>query len=243
MTRDVEVTDRRRWVRWTVEAAALVIVGTAIFGAVRLHSSDSADEATTGPVPPRPTASSSAPGGSEPRGAGRVAEPDEPTAPAGSSSAVERSVPVHLTVPAIGVSADLLRLGLRKDRTVEVPAPSQAEYPGWYELGTLPGQVGSAVILGHVDSTTGPAVFYELRSLEPGDLVDVRLDDGAVAHFAVEDVLSYLNEDFPARKVYTSHGYRALNLVTCGGEYDEARGGYQSNVVVYTRWTSTTPAA
>ena len=62
-------------------------------------------------------------------------------------------------------------------------------------------------------------------------------------HFEVEDVLSHPNKEFSARKVYTSQGYRALNLVTCGGEYDEARGGYQSNVVAYTRWTSTTPAA
>jgi hypothetical protein len=152
-------------------------------------------------------------------------------------------VPVHLSVPAIGVSADLLRLGLQEDRTVEVPAPSDSEYPGWYRLGASPGQLGSAVILGHVDSTTGPAVFYELRSLERGDRVDVRLEDGAVAHFAVEGVRSYPNEEFPARKVYTSQGYRALNLVTCGGEYDKTRGGYQSNVVAYTRWTSTSPAA
>lgn len=150
---------------------------------------------------------------------------------------------MHLTIPAIGVSQRLLRLGLRPDRTVEVPSPADADYPGWYRLGTSPGQIGSAVILGHVDSLTGPAVFYELRSLEKGNRVDVRLADGSVAHFAVQDVVTYPNRDFPARKVYASPGYRALNLVTCGGAYDKGRGGYQSNVVAYTRWTGTTSGA
>lgn len=234
--------------------AALAMVGAALLGAVRLRSSDAAlapvNDSVTGsvsvssdaPVPPRPTAAPSRTGAAAPP-PGPVPERADGRTPTRSPFPVERSVPVHLSVPAIGVSTDLLRLGLQEDRTVEVPAPSDSEYAGWYRLGTSPGQLGSAVILGHVDSTTGPAVFYELRSLERGDRVDVRLDGGAVAHFAVEDVLTYPNEAFPARKVYTSQGYRGLNLVTCGGEYDKARGGYQSNVVAYTRWTSTSPAA
>jgi sortase (surface protein transpeptidase) len=141
------------------------------------------------------------------------------------------------------VSEPLLRLGLQPDRTVEVPAPKDAAYPGWYELGPTPGQVGSSVILGHVDSLRGPAVFYRLRTLEHGNHVDVRLDSGVVAHFEVQKVVTYPNEDFPARTVYGSHGYPALNLVTCGGAYDRDNGGYQSNVVAYTRLVATTPAS
>jgi sortase (surface protein transpeptidase) len=155
--------------------------------------------------------------------------------------AASPSRPVQLSIPAIGVSKRLLRLGLRRDGTVEVPASGDASFPGWFRLGPVPGQVGSAVILGHVDSVRGPAVFYELRSLARGNRVDVRLEDGAVVHFEVQKVATYPNADFPARKVYASRGARALNLVTCGGTYEKENGGYQSNVVVFTRLVDTTP--
>ena len=106
-----------------------------------------------------------------------------------------------------------------------------------------PGQKGSAVILGHVDSYQGPAVFFQLRSLQAGDRVDVTLADGVVAHFAVDSVAMYQKEDFPAQEVYGSHGYPALQLVTCGGTFDTQTRHYLSNVVVYTTLVSTTPAA
>lgn len=92
-------------------------------------------------------------------------------------------------------------------------------------------------MLGHVDSKHGPAVFYRLRNLKPADRVAVRLSDGMVAHFEVTRVVSYANEAFPADEVYDGNVDRpVLNLVTCGGEYDRAAGGYQSNVVVYTKY-------
>jgi Sortase domain len=172
-----------------------------------------------------------------------TATPSPSVTPAPSPRAVEPRVPpVSLSIPAIGVSRQLLRLGLRPDKTVEVPSSRDADFPGWYRLGPSPGQVGSAVILGHVDSVRGPAVFYELRSLVPGNRVDVRLRNGTVAHFAVKRVATYPNAEFPARKVYASHGVRALNLVTCGGVYDKSNGGYQSNVVAYTRLVGATAA-
>lgn len=155
---------------------------------------------------------------------------------------VDRSLPVELRIPAIGVATSLSTLGLNLDGTVQVPIIPQRA--GWFRLGPTPGQVGSAVILGHVDSYDGPAVFYRLRYLQPGDQVAVSLADGAVAHFAVTKVETYPNEDFPARQVYAaSGGARALQLVTCGGEYDAANDGYQSNVVIYTSLVATTPAA
>lgn len=155
------------------------------------------------------------------------AAPASPTQP-------PRVPPVRLRIPAIGVSQDLLRLGLNADKTVQVPTSAQADLPGWYRLGPAPGQVGSAVVLGHVDSVRGPAVFYRLRSLVAGDRVKVDLRDGTVATFKVQRVATYLNEEFPARKVYASRGYPALQLVTCGGEYDPET-GYTANVVAYTR--------
>lgn len=118
--------------------------------------------------------------------------------------------------------------------------PEDPLLAGWYAPGTTPGAVGSAVILGHVDSADGPAVFYRLSQLGKGDRVQVALVDGSTAVFVVRSVTTYANDKFPARLVYTSHGHRELNLVTCGGDYDADRGGYQANVVVNARWVSGT---
>jgi hypothetical protein len=143
--------------------------------------------------------------------------------------------PVRIGIPAIQVSADVTSLGLNRNGTVEVPEdPDDA---GWYRKGPRPGESGSAVILGHVDSKVGPAVFYRLKNLDLGDQIAVGLEDGTVAHFEVARVAQYANEDFPRQKVYAGTPDRpALNLVTCGGKYDPAAGGYQSNVVVYTTY-------
>jgi LPXTG-site transpeptidase (sortase) family protein len=147
-----------------------------------------------------------------------------------------RSVPVELSIPAIGVSVPLSELGLNPDHTVQVPTNFQE--PGWYEYGPSPGQLGSSVILGHVDSYKGPAVFFQLRSLRPGDRVYVSLADGVITQFAVRQVTMYLKANFPTLQVYGSHGYSALQLVTCGGVFDSQTGHYLSNVVVYTSLVS-----
>src|SRR5680860_653176 len=153
---------------------------------------------------------------------------------------VARSAPVALRIPAIDVSVSLSTLGLNPDNTVQVPTKFQE--PGWYRLGPAPGQVGSAVILGHVDDKAGPAVFYRLKSLRAGDKVEVSLASGLVVHFVVTKVATYLKAQFPARLVYASRGYSALQLVTCGGQFDTHAGSYLSNVVVYTTLVSTTPS-
>jgi hypothetical protein len=154
------------------------------------------------------------------------------TPPAAASPQVARSVPVSLRIPAIGVDARLTQLGLNLDRTVQVPGDFGV--PGWYRLGPSPGQRGSAVILGHIDSYRGPAVFYRLRDLHRGDRVDVRLADGVALRFAVDEVVMYPKTAFPDRLVYGPVRYSALNLVTCGGVFDHATRSYLSNVVVYT---------
>lgn len=170
-----------------------------------------------------------------------AAPPVEP-APAAPEQPEQPALPEHLSIPAIGVSTDLVRLGLRPDDTVQVPRV--AARAGWFELGPAPGQPGASVVLGHVDSAAGPAVFHRLAELRPGDRLQVRLDDGSVAGFAVRRVATYANEDFPARQVYAGDpDRRALNLVTCGGSYDADRGGWQANVVVFTELVSTVPAA
>ncbi|CAN5510111.1 hypothetical protein BH11ACT8_BH11ACT8_30660 [soil metagenome] len=162
--------------------------------------------------------------------------PTPATEPATASGADRRppARPTGLQIPAIDVTTELVSLGLQADRTVEVP--DDPDRAGWYRLGARPGATGAAVILGHVDSTEGPAVFARLSSLRRGDLVRVDLADGGRISFAVSAVHTYPNAAFPATRVYRSRGgHHDLNLVTCGGAYDRDNGGYQSNVVVYTR--------
>jgi sortase (surface protein transpeptidase) len=152
-------------------------------------------------------------------------------------SPAARSLPVTLSIPAIGLTVALSQLGLNPNGTVEVPTNFQE--PGWYRYGPAPGQLGSAVILGHVDSYLGPAVFFKLRALRPGDQVEVALADGVTTHFVVRQVAMYTKAHFPTLLVYGSHGYSGLQLVTCGGVFDTQTRSYLSNVVVYTSLVAT----
>jgi len=151
---------------------------------------------------------------------------------------VERSTPVSLRIPAIALSVPLSTLGLNPDGTVQVP--DNDTEPGWFRLGPSPGQPGSAVILGHVDSYQGPGIFFNLRALRANGLVQVTLTDGAVITFAVTSVIQYPKAQFPASEVYQSQGTSTLHLVTCGGVFDPATGHYLSNVVVSTVFVSAT---
>ncbi len=145
-----------------------------------------------------------------------------------------------LRIPAIGVDVSLSTLGVNPDHTVQVPTNFQQ--PGWFGLGPSPGQVGSAVILGHVDSYKGPAVFFRIRTLRAGDQVNVTLANGAIAHFTVTTVAMYTKDQFPAQQVYAPHGGSTLQLVTCGGAFDTHTRSYLSNIVAYTTLTTTTTA-
>lgn len=159
--------------------------------------------------------------------------PVEPVEQSHSTPEPGTSRPVGLSIPVIDVDARIAGVALNPDRTVEVP--SDPRLTGWYRLGPAPGTPGSAVILGHVDSPAGPAVFARLRHLVRGDLVHVAGADGSTATFRVTRVATYPNESFPAQEVYAAPGPgRRLRLVTCGGDY-EPGDGYQANVVVYTR--------
>jgi len=140
-------------------------------------------------------------------------------------------VPVRIGIPAIGVTSSLDRLGRAPDKTVQVP--SRWEVAGWYAPGTRPGDPGSAVILGHVDSKRGPAVFYRLRELRRGDLVEVARADGSTVRFAVQRTEQYDKRRFPTDEVYYPTLTPALRLVTCGGEFDATVGHYRSNIIVF----------
>ena len=186
-------------------------------------------------------ASTSAPGRSagtvEPsREPSRTAEPSRTSEP--GSSAPYRSdrtfqkvaVPVRVRIPTIGVRSTLARLGRAPDGTVEVPR--RWEQAGWYAGGFRPGQPGPAVVLGHVDSHNGRAVFYELRRLRPGATVLVDRADHTTARFRVTRVERYRKTRFPSDLVYFPTLEPSLRLVTCGGSFDPASGHYRDNVIV-----------
>jgi hypothetical protein len=153
--------------------------------------------------------------------------------------ALPRSVPFHLTVPRVGIDTDLMVLGQAPDRTVEVPPDVDDSPAGWYGLGSSPGEPGPAVVLGHVDSHTGPAVFFNLGSMRAGDEVSVLRRDGTRATFTVDRVARYAKSDFPTRAVYGDTGQATLRLVTCGGRFDRDGGGYTENVIVFATLSGT----
>ncbi|HVB70188.1 MAG TPA: sortase [Acidimicrobiales bacterium] len=150
----------------------------------------------------------------------------------GSSGFAKRSRPIHLTIPKLGISVPLSELGLNKDHSVQVP--TNFAIPGWYKYGPSPGQESSAVILGHVDSYLGPAVFFHLADLRLGNHVIVKAADGKTFTFRVIGLREYSKSTFPDRLVYGPRKYAALQLVTCGGVFDRQTGHYLSNIVVFT---------
>jgi sortase (surface protein transpeptidase) len=150
--------------------------------------------------------------------------------------AIPRSGPEKLEIPALGVNIAVGRLGLQPDGEVEVPATTHTV--GWFDDGATPGQIGSAVILGHVDSYLGPGIFFELKTLKANDVIIVTLANGTVTRFRVNKVVQYAKTGFPDRLVFGSHGTRSLQLVTCGGPFDSATGHYLANIVVFSRLVS-----
>ncbi len=144
--------------------------------------------------------------------------------------------PLRVRIPEIGVIAALVPLGLNADGTLEVPRYEEA---GWYAHGSRPGDPGPAVIAAHVDSTTGPAVFYRLEELKPGHAVHVDYDDGTVT-FAVRESQTFTKSAFPTDRVYgTTHGPE-LRLITCDGTFDRTGRSYTSNLVVWVDLAATT---
>jgi hypothetical protein len=141
------------------------------------------------------------------------------------------ATPVRIDIPAIDVSSELDRLGRGSDGAIEPPPDWHTA--GWYRDGVAPGQRGPAVILGHVDSTTGPAVFYRLRELDPGDEIDILLEGGSTARFVVRRSAHYPKARFPTGEVYLPTPEPTLRLITCGGAFDRAAASYRENLVVF----------
>jgi sortase (surface protein transpeptidase) len=156
---------------------------------------------------------------------GPIAAPPQSAQPALVAS------PVSLTIPLIGVKTQLITLGLAAGGALQVP--STTAVAGWYTGSPRPGAIGSAIIVGHIDSVNGPGVFFRLPELRHGDDVYIKRADGSTAEFRVTSVQTYLKDQFPTATVYGPTPDAELRLITCGGAFDSATGHYLSNIVVY----------
>ncbi|WP_436764026.1 class F sortase [Streptosporangium sp. V21-05] len=193
--------------------------------------------ASTGPAAPgggSDTASPSpAPGTSGATTPGPVwsAVPGQVAVPPTPSPGARHAEPALLTIPALGVRSDLERLLIGPGG--ELTPPRAFDRAGWYASGVRPGDTGPAVIAGHVDSESGPAVFAGLRRLRGGDEIHIDRADGTRVRFEVDTVRTAAKADFPTGDVYGATPDAQLRLITCGGRFDGERGHYTDNVIVF----------
>jgi LPXTG-site transpeptidase (sortase) family protein len=156
--------------------------------------------------------------------------PAPSTATAGVNEPAQSILPVRLRIPAIGVDSRLEKLGVSRRGRLQPPVDPQRA--GWFPGSAVPGEIGSAVIAGHRDSLVGPAVFWRLTDLRPGDKITVTRSDGVVERFEVAQIHRVPRASFPTEQVYGATPDRLLRLITCGGLYDHVHGRYLDNVLV-----------
>ncbi|MFC3501008.1 class F sortase [Micromonospora krabiensis] len=209
---------------WRAAGTAVVLLLVAMTGAGMLGA---AMKPHSVPRPPQPLAQAG------PEGTGPT-EADQPAEAAPTATGLPRSAPTTITIPRIGVDAQIMSLGTNPDGTVQVPPLDQAQFAGWYEPGPSPGEVGNAVVMGHVDSAKlGPAVFFDLGAMQAGDTLTVKRADGRTLTFRVDSVRSYPKTAFPTELVYGPSDRPGLRVVTCGGLFDETARSYLNNVIVF----------
>ena len=223
--------------RRNIAVAASVVL--ALFGAVvvllGMHGTGG---------PPQPPANAgqtlSASASPTPAAAGPVTRDRVPSPSAAAKQAggtdvkpvLTPSPPVALDIPSIGVrTSNFVNLALAADGSLQ--APQDFSSVGWYTAGPSPGQLGPAILGGHVDSHNGPAIFYRLGALRPGARVTVRRDDGSTATFSIDRVQRFPKDHFPTALVYGSTNRAELRLITCGGSFDQKSGHYVDNVVAF----------
>ncbi|MFD8022214.1 class F sortase [Streptomyces lavendulae] len=177
--------------------------------------------------------------GKEITGVPPVAAPGGTGGPVGPGLPAPRAplsaaMPARIDVPFIGIQAPVIARGLDADGAVEPPPYELPGTVGWWGAGPAPGAAGTALMVGHVDTKSKPAVFFGLSTLRPGEKIRVARADGTVAEFTVEDVRVYERAGFDPHKAYGPRvkGRAELRLVTCGGTYDKAARQYSANVVV-----------
>ncbi|WP_228083899.1 class F sortase [Streptomyces profundus] len=201
---------------WGTRAAFGVMAGTVALGLTIIAGAVQGSEGPPGP----------------PLGAPATSAP-----PTGVAHApLAHAEPTWVTIPAIGVDAPLTSVGLDPEGWVDAPPQEVDNLAGWFRDAASPGSAGTAVLVGHVDNAAGPAVFYGLGELRPGDTVQVIREDGLEATFTVYETAVYEKDQLPER-VYQDTDHPELRLITCGGPFEPGSGGYAGNVVVYAALT------
>jgi sortase (surface protein transpeptidase) len=203
--------------------AALVLVAGGVTAAAVAAQPDDATTTTTTTATPSPTSTPDAARGS----AGAFQDPAAPSYTAPPADAT----PVRVQIPSIGVDSGLEALGLGAQGELDPPKAWQSA--GWYQDGVVPGAVGPAVIAGHVDSGSGPAVFVDLAKLTTGDEVTVTLSTGSVETFRVTGSERTPKATFPTSDVYGASPTPGLRLITCDGTFDRSTGHYVDNLIVF----------
>lgn len=144
-----------------------------------------------------------------------------------------RSTPIQFSVPSVGLTAPLLGLGMDSRGAPELPPFSEPRTAGWLRDSVTPGEAGTAVLVGHVDTRTGPAVMWNLSAVRPGAQVEVERLDGSTAVFTVDRLREFSKSGFPAALVYGPSPDSELRIITCGGGYDRVHREYTGNVVLF----------
>ncbi|PTM96806.1 class F sortase [Streptomyces sp. VMFN-G11Ma] len=205
-------------------AAGLLLVASLISG----HNS--ANDASGRPTAPRPAAAAPRPVASPSHDATPDSSEDRPV-----GKHLRRSEPVRLRIPKIWVDAPFTDLYIGPTGQLEPPPAANTNLVGWHAKGASPGETGTAVIAGHVDTKTSAAVFANLGELEKGDLFYVDRADGSTATFQVYDAQTYEKSDFPSDRVYDDTPRAEARLITCAGDYDRSVHDYTDNLVVFAR--------
>ncbi|RKR87868.1 sortase family protein [Micromonospora pisi] len=155
---------------------------------------------------------------------------------------MEQSPPTAIAIDSLDVRARVHRVGIAPDGSIAVPPPDRYQEAGWYDQSPTPGQYGPAVIVGHVDTRTGPAVFHDLAKVRPGAEIEVTRTDRSVAVFKVNSVRRYDKSQLPTEEVFDDFNRPGLRLITCGGRWVGGTTGYADNVVVFASLVSARPA-
>ncbi|MFJ6634966.1 class F sortase [Streptomyces sp. NPDC091376] len=156
-----------------------------------------------------------------------------PVSPPKTIAPLPRSVPTRISIPAISVNAPFIELAIGKTGQLNAPPPNDKNLVGWFGKGATPGEAGTSVVAGHLDTMTGPAVFESLSALKPGYTIDVTRQDRKVAVFKVDTVETFSKAKFPSARVYNDTPSPQLRLITCGGEFDKKTKDYKDNIVVF----------
>lgn len=153
-------------------------------------------------------------------------------------SGCSASDPHRITIKSIAVDAPFTPLSIGSSGQLDAPPANDPNLVGWFKDGATPGERGTSVVAGHVDTKTGPAVFLLLSTLKAGNSVDITRQDGAIATFKIDSVETFSKADFPNDRVYADNGTAQLRLITCGGVYDKKKKDYKDNVVVFAHLAS-----